>query len=114
MWEVFSSTRNSICLLALHDEEDNRDLPGPHRHNWLNADGQGVDARDTWHFEVEVLRIYGRQELWSHGFGARPVSDGPYQPVDAADVRRRVAFGVHQDNEFTVRHCCVYSQAGLL
>ncbi|EJK67313.1 hypothetical protein THAOC_11672, partial [Thalassiosira oceanica] len=20
-------------------------LPGPHRHNWLNADGQGVDAR---------------------------------------------------------------------
>ncbi|EJK46008.1 hypothetical protein THAOC_35350 [Thalassiosira oceanica] len=27
---------------------------------------------DTWHFEVEVLRIYGRQELWSHGFGARP------------------------------------------
>ncbi|EJK76113.1 hypothetical protein THAOC_02142 [Thalassiosira oceanica] len=26
---------------------------------------------DTWHFEVEVLRIYGRQELWSHGFGAR-------------------------------------------
>ncbi|EJK52748.1 hypothetical protein THAOC_27948 [Thalassiosira oceanica] len=22
---------------------------------------------DTWHFEVEVLRIYGRQELWSHG-----------------------------------------------
>ena len=23
MWEVFSSTRNSICLLALHDEEDN-------------------------------------------------------------------------------------------
>ena len=62
---------------------------------------------DTWHFEVEVLRIYGRQELWSHGFGARPVSDGPYQPVDAADVRRRVAFGARQDNEFAVRHCCV-------
>ncbi|EJK44124.1 hypothetical protein THAOC_37366 [Thalassiosira oceanica] len=55
---------------------------------------------DTWHFEVEVLRIYGRQELWSHGFGARPVSGGPYQPVDAADVRRRVAFGARQDNEF--------------
>ena len=63
---------------------------------------------DTWHFEVEVLRIYGRQELWSHGFGARPVSDGPYQPVDAADVRRRVAFGARQDNEFAVRHCCVH------
>ncbi|EJK64287.1 hypothetical protein THAOC_14994, partial [Thalassiosira oceanica] len=61
---------------------------------------------DTWHFEVEVLRIYGRQELWSHGFGARPVSDGPYQPVDAADVQRRVAFGARQDNEFAVRHCC--------
>ncbi|EJK53717.1 hypothetical protein THAOC_26784 [Thalassiosira oceanica] len=54
------------------------------------------------------LRIYGRQELWSHGFGARPVSDGPYQPVDAADVRRRVAFGARQDNEFAVRHCCVH------
>ncbi|EJK52607.1 hypothetical protein THAOC_28099 [Thalassiosira oceanica] len=63
---------------------------------------------DTWHFEVEVLRVYGRQELWSHGFGARPVSDGPYQPVDAADVRRRVAFGARQDNEFAVRHCCVH------
>ncbi|EJK68769.1 hypothetical protein THAOC_10019 [Thalassiosira oceanica] len=68
---------------------------------------------DTWHFEVEVLRIYGRQELWSHGFGARPVSDGPYQPVDAADVRRRVAFGARQDNEFAVRHCCVLGRAGL-
>ncbi|EJK62296.1 hypothetical protein THAOC_17097 [Thalassiosira oceanica] len=64
---------------------------------------------DTWHFEVEVLIIYGRQELWSHGFGASPVSDGPYQPVDAADVWRRVAFGArHQDNEFAVRHCCVH------
>ena len=63
---------------------------------------------DTWHFEVEVLRIYGRHELWSHGLGARPVSDGPYQPVDAADVRRRVAFGARQDNEFAVRHCCVH------
>ncbi|EJK78045.1 hypothetical protein THAOC_00082 [Thalassiosira oceanica] len=63
---------------------------------------------DTWHFEVEVLRVYGHQELWSHGFGARPVSDGPYQPVDAADVRRRVAFGACQDNEFAVRHCCVH------
>ncbi|EJK55137.1 hypothetical protein THAOC_25159, partial [Thalassiosira oceanica] len=63
---------------------------------------------DTWHFEVEVLRVYGRQELWSHGFGARPVSDGPYQPVDAADVRGRVAFGARQDNEFAVRHCCVH------
>ena len=24
---------------------------------------------DTWHSEVEVLGIYGRQELWSHGLG---------------------------------------------
>ncbi|EJK56819.1 hypothetical protein THAOC_23215 [Thalassiosira oceanica] len=64
---------------------------------------------DTRYFEVEVLRIYGRQqELWSHGFGAPPVSDGPYQPVDAADVRRRVAFGARQDNEFAVRHYCVH------
>ncbi|EJK72691.1 hypothetical protein THAOC_05752 [Thalassiosira oceanica] len=63
---------------------------------------------DTWHFKVEVLRIYGHQELWSHGFGARPVSDGPYQPIDAADVWRRVAFGARQDNEFAVRHCCVH------
>ncbi|EJK63060.1 hypothetical protein THAOC_16305 [Thalassiosira oceanica] len=63
---------------------------------------------DTWHFEVEVLRIYGRQELWSHGFGAGPVSDSPYQPVDAADVRRRVTFGACQDNEFAVQHCCVH------
>ena len=63
---------------------------------------------DTWHFEVEVLRIDGRQGLWSHGFGARPVSDGPYQPVDAADVRRRVVFGARQDNELAVRHCCVH------
>ena len=23
---------------------------------------------DTWLFEVEVLRVYGRQELWSLGF----------------------------------------------
>ncbi|EJK65592.1 hypothetical protein THAOC_13529 [Thalassiosira oceanica] len=63
---------------------------------------------DTWHFEVEVLRIYGPLELWSHGFGARLVSDGPYQPVDTADVRRRIAFGPRQDNEFAVWHCCVH------
>ncbi|EJK58819.1 hypothetical protein THAOC_21022 [Thalassiosira oceanica] len=71
----------------------------------FNADGRrsGWMREDTCHFEVEVLRIYGCQELWSHGFGARPVSDGPYQPVDAADVRRRVAFGARQDNEFAVR-----------
>ena len=58
-------------------------------------------------FEVEVLGIYGRRELCTHGSGARPVSDGPCQPVDAADVRRRVVFGARQDNEFAVRHCCV-------
>ena len=54
-------------------------------------------------FEVEVLGIYGRRELCTHGSGARPVSDGPYQPVDAADVRRRAVFGARQDNEFAVR-----------
>ena len=54
-------------------------------------------------FEVEVLGIYGRRELCTHGSGARLVSDGPYQPVDAADVRRRVVFGARQDNEFAVR-----------
>ena len=54
-------------------------------------------------FEVEVLGIYGRRELCTHGSGARPVSDVPYQPVDAADVRRRVVFGARQDNEFAVR-----------
>ena len=54
-------------------------------------------------FEVEVLGIYGRRELCRHGSGARPVSDGPYQPVDAADVRRRAVFGARQDNEFAVR-----------
>ena len=54
-------------------------------------------------FEVEVLGIYVRRELCMHGSGARPVSDGPYQPVDAADVRRRVVFGARQDNEFAVR-----------
>ena len=58
-------------------------------------------------FEVEVLGIYGRRELCTHGSGARLVSDGPCQPVDAADVRRRVVFGARQDNEFAVRHCCV-------
>ncbi|EJK53414.1 hypothetical protein THAOC_27159, partial [Thalassiosira oceanica] len=66
---------------------------------------------DTWHFEVEVLRIYGRQELWSHGFGARPVSDGPYQPVDAADVQRRVAFGLGRVKIMNSRSgtdCCVH------
>ncbi|EJK68267.1 hypothetical protein THAOC_10570 [Thalassiosira oceanica] len=26
-------------------EDEVATLPGPHRHNWLNADGQGVDAR---------------------------------------------------------------------
>ena len=50
-------------------------------------------------FEVEVLGIYGRRELCTHG----SVSDGPYQPVDAADVRRRAVFGARQDNEFAVR-----------
>ena len=54
-------------------------------------------------FEVEVLGSYGRRELCTHGASARPVSDGPYQPVDAADVRRRVVFGARQDNEFAVR-----------
>ncbi|EJK51714.1 hypothetical protein THAOC_29090 [Thalassiosira oceanica] len=28
-----------------HGQMDGESLPGPHRHNWLNADGQGVDAR---------------------------------------------------------------------
>ena len=54
-------------------------------------------------FDVEVLGIYVRRELCMHGSGVRPVSDGPYQPVDAADVRRRVVFGARQDNEFAVR-----------
>ena len=54
-------------------------------------------------FELEVLGIYGRRELCTHGSGARPVSDVPYQPVDAADVRRSAVFGARQDNEFAVR-----------
>ena len=41
-------------------------------------------------FEVEVLGINRRRELCTQSFVARPVSDGPYQPVDVADVRRRV------------------------
>ena len=57
-----------------------------HSHNWLSEMTRG-------NFEVEVLGIYGRRELCTHGSGAPPVSDGPYQPVDAADVRRRVVFG---------------------
>ncbi|EJK71344.1 hypothetical protein THAOC_07231 [Thalassiosira oceanica] len=65
---------------------------------------------DTWHFEVEVLRIYGRQELWSHGLAHARFQTAPtiLSPVGAADVRRRVAFGAPQDNEFAVRHCCVH------
>ena len=51
---------------------------------------------DTWHFEVEVLGIYGAPRAVVTRFGARPVSDAPYQPVDAADVRRRVVFGARQ------------------
>jgi len=59
-------------------------------------------------FEVEVLEINGRPELFMHSFGARPVSDGPYQPVDAADVRRRrVVFWARQDNGFAFLHCRV-------
>ena len=63
---------------------------------------------DTWLFEVEVLGIYGAPRAVVTRFGARPVSDAPYQPVDAADVRRRVVFGARQYNEFAVRHCCVH------
>ena len=62
VWKSSVLLENSICLLALHDEEDNRDLTGPHRHTWLNADEQGVDARRyVAIFEVEVLSIYGCQ-----------------------------------------------------
>ena len=44
-------------------------------------------------------------------FGAYPVSGGPNQPFDAADVRRRaVLLGV--SNEFAVcMHCCVRKTA---
>ena len=61
-------------------------------------------------FEVEVLRSTGARAVLAW-LGARPVSDGPYQPVDAADVRRRDVFGARQDNEFAVRHCCVRKAA---
>ena len=61
-------------------------------------------------FEVEVLRSTGARAVLAW-LGARPVSDGPYQPVDAADVRRRDVFGARQDNEFAVRHCCVRKTA---
>ena len=84
-------------------------LTGPHRHNWLNADEQGVDARRHVAFRSgSPKNLRAPKEQWSHGFGARPVSDGPYQPVDAADVRRRAAFGARQDDEFADRHCCVH------
>ncbi|EJK52550.1 hypothetical protein THAOC_28158, partial [Thalassiosira oceanica] len=68
---------------------------------------------DTWHFEVEVLRVYlptGAKSCGHAVFGARPVSDGPYQPVDAADVRRRAAFGARQDDKFAVRHCKILDE----
>ena len=61
-------------------------------------------------FEVEALRSAGARAVLAW-LGARPVSDGPYQPVDAADVRRRDVFGARQDNEFAVRHCCVQKTA---
>ena len=33
---------------------------------------------DTWHFEVEeVLGIYGRQELWSHGLARARFQTAP-------------------------------------
>ncbi|EJK69976.1 hypothetical protein THAOC_08708, partial [Thalassiosira oceanica] len=84
-------------------------LPGPHRHNWLNADGQGVDARRHVVFRSGSPKSLRAPTSCGHTvFGARPVSDGPYQPVDAADVQRRVAFGARQDDEFANRHCCVH------
>ena len=51
-------------------------------------------------FEVEVLSIYGYgRRAVPAWFGARPVSGGPNQPVDAADVRRKaVLWGA--SNEF--------------
>ncbi|EJK76683.1 hypothetical protein THAOC_01542, partial [Thalassiosira oceanica] len=40
-------------------------LPGPHRHNWLNADEQGVDARRHVVFRSgSPKNLRGRQELW--------------------------------------------------
>ena len=60
-----------------------------------------------WAVEEHLTDLTGPNAA-THGFGVRPVvSDGPYQPVDAADVLRRVVFGARQDNEFAVRHCCV-------
>ena len=32
---------------------------------------------DTWHFEVEVPGIYGRQELWSHGLARARFQKAP-------------------------------------
>ena len=63
--------------------------------------GQGVDVRRyVAIFEVEVLQSTGAKAVLAR-FGARPVSGGPNQPVDAADVRRRaVLWGA--SNEFAV------------
>ncbi|EJK70507.1 hypothetical protein THAOC_08126 [Thalassiosira oceanica] len=75
------------------------DLTGPHRHNWLNADEQGADARRHVAFRSGSPKNLRAPRAVVTRFGARPVLDAPYQPVDAADVRRRVvAFRARQDN----------------
>ena len=107
MWEVSSSIRNSTVILHSTTKRTIATSLGPQPQLVKCGRARSGCEMTRGNFEVEVLGIYGRRELCTHGSGARPVSDGPYQPVDAADVRRRVVFGARQDNEFAVRHCCV-------
>ena len=64
-------------------------LTGPHRHTWLTRTSEEWMREDTSQFlKWKSYQSTGARAVLAW-FGARPVSGGPNQPVDAADVRRR-------------------------
>ena len=82
MWEVSSSIRNSTVILHSTTKRTIATSLGPQPQLVKCGRARSGCEMTRGNFEVEVLGIYGRRELCTHGSGARPVSDGPYQPVE--------------------------------
>ena len=70
---------------------------------------------DTWHFEVEVLGIYGRQELWLHGLARAWFQSAPTSLLTLQTCGGGLRLGrVKIMNPWSGTAACMIGRAGLL